>query len=145
MSVVASLYGVPFVEHYFNIKFSLAAVIVTFMWIGIAIGAPVIGFMTDKADKIKLSLSLCALLALLVFISILFLNIQSVIVLIVLFFMLGMACAGQALSFSLVSRNNEAFNRATAIGFNNIAVVISGFVFQPCGRRQSTTGLPVGE
>jgi MFS family permease len=57
--------------------------------------------------------------------------INQAFLLILLFFISGAACAGQALSFSLVSRNNKLEHHATAIGFNNMAVVISGFIFQP--------------
>ncbi|PHQ80370.1 MAG: MFS transporter, partial [Coxiella sp. (in: Bacteria)] len=35
------------------------------------------------------------------------------------------------LSFTLVKENNLSFNRGTAIAINNMAVVISGAIFQP--------------
>lgn len=131
MAVVASLYGIPFVEQYFNVPFSVAATIVTFMWIGIAIGSPLFGFIADKTNHIKRVLILCAMLGTIAFGLITLAPINSVTLLIMLFFAAGAACAGQALSFSLVSRNNKLEHRATAIGFNNMAVVISGFIFQP--------------
>ncbi len=131
MAVVASLYGVPFVESYFHLPFSSAASIVTFMWIGIAIGSPLFGFIADKTNRIHLTLSLCALLGAFSFAAIMLIPKHSFATLIVLFLLAGAACAGQALSFSLVSRNNKIEHRATAIGFNNMAVVISGFIFQP--------------
>ncbi|WP_440615570.1 MFS transporter [Cysteiniphilum sp. 6C5] len=131
MAVVASLYGIPFVEQYFNVPFSVAATVVTFMWIGIAVGSPLFGFLADKTEHIKRVLILCALLGVISFGFITLAPINSVIILVILFFAAGAACAGQALSFSLVSRNNQLEHRATAIGFNNMAVVISGFIFQP--------------
>ena len=131
MAVVASLYGVPFVEKYFHRNFSDAAILVTFMWIGIAIGSPISGFITDKTKKLKLSLIITAALGGISFSFILFSNIHHTGVLILLFFISGSSCAGQVLSFSLVSKNNKVEHKATAIGFNNMAVVISGFIFQP--------------
>ncbi|GGF88294.1 MULTISPECIES: MFS transporter [Cysteiniphilum] len=131
MAVVASLYGIPFVEQYFNVPFSVAATIVTFMWIGIAIGSPLFGFLADKTEHIKRVLVLCAVIGTVAFGFITLTPINSVTILVILFFAAGAACAGQALSFSLVSRNNKLEHRATAIGFNNMAVVISGFIFQP--------------
>ncbi|WP_151193705.1 MFS transporter [Cysteiniphilum sp. JM-1] len=131
MAVVASLYGIPFVEQYFNVPFSVAATIVTFMWIGIAVGSPLFGFLADKTEHIKRVLVLCAVIGTVAFGFITLAPINSVTVLVILFFAAGAACAGQALSFSLVSRNNKLEHRATAIGFNNMAVVISGFIFQP--------------
>lgn len=131
MAVVASLYGIPFVEQYFNVPFSTAATIVTFMWIGIAVGSPLFGFLADKMGRIKRVLILCAVIGTVAFGLITLVPINSVTLLVILFFAAGAACAGQALSFSLVSRNNKLEHRATAIGFNNMAVVISGFIFQP--------------
>ena len=131
MAVVASLYGVPFVQKYFNVSFADSAIIITFMWIGIAIGSPIAGFVTDKTRKLKSALVITAAVGAVAFFLILFANIGNVGLLILLFFAAGSACAGQVLSFSLVSKNNKAEHRATAIGFNNMAVVISGFIFQP--------------
>ncbi|WP_119328771.1 MFS transporter [Cysteiniphilum halobium] len=131
MAVVASLYGIPYVEQYFNVPFSVAATIVTFMWVGIAVGSPLFGFLADKMGHVKPILVLCAVLGVIAFGFITLAPITNVTVLIILFFTASAACAGQALSFSLVSCNNKLEHRATAIGFNNMAVVISGFIFQP--------------
>jgi MFS family permease len=49
----------------------------------------------------------------------------------VLLFLTGAACSGQALSFALVKENNLPSNNAAAIGFNNMAVVVAGAIFQP--------------
>ena len=131
MAVTASLYGIPFVEQYFKLSFSVAAFIVTFMWIGIAIGSPMFGFLADKMQTIKPILIICAVIGVIAFALITLTHITSTLMLILLFFISGASCAGQALSFSLISRNNKLEHRATAIGFNNMAVVISGFIFQP--------------
>lgn len=42
-----------------------------------------------------------------------------------------MAAAGQILTFALVKDNNRHSRIATAIGLNNMAVVIGGALFQP--------------
>lgn len=132
MAVVASLYGIPFIEQYFNVSFSVAATIITSMWIGIAIGSPLFGYIADKTQQIKRVLILCALIGTIAFGLITLTPVNSgVTTLIILFFAAGAACAGQALSFSLVLCNNKLEHRATAIGFNNMAVVISGVIFQP--------------
>ena len=49
----------------------------------------------------------------------------------ILLFLAGAACAGQALSFTVVKENNPRDVAASAIAFNNMAVVISGAIFQP--------------
>ena len=131
MAVVASLYGVPFVEKYFSLSFVDATIVITSMWIGIAIGSPVAGIIMDKTRQLKQTLVTMAILGMIAFYLILFGNISNITMLMILFFAAGNSCAGQVLSFSLISKNNKPEHRATAIGFNNMAVVISGFIFQP--------------
>ena len=46
-------------------------------------------------------------------------------------FIMGVATAGQILTFALVKDNNRHSVIATAIGLNNMAVVIGGALFQP--------------
>jgi MFS family permease len=46
-------------------------------------------------------------------------------------FMFGLAASGQALSFAVVKDNNSNHVTGTAIGFNNLAVVLGGAIFQP--------------
>ena len=131
MSVVASLYGIPFVEKYFHLRFNISATIITLMWFGIAIGAPIAGIIADTINKIKIILFSCALIGLISFCFIMLIPINNAYLLGLLFLFCGAACSGQAISFSLISKNNRLEHRATAIGFNNMAVVISGFIFQP--------------
>ena len=131
MAVVASLFGVPFVEQYFSIAHDTAANVVSMMWIGIAIGSPLLGFIADKSEQLIKVLFFSALLGVIAFGVIMLSPIQSTVLLAVLFFIAGIGCSGQSLSFSQVNKNNTAYNKSTAIGFNNMAVVISGFIFQP--------------
>ncbi len=131
MAAVASLYGPPFVEKYFHVSLEMSATIIVMMWVGIAIGSPIFGFMSDKSGNRKFWLSLTAILGALAFSVLLYAPINGLSLLIILFLLAGAACAGQALSFALVRDNNNENNLATAIGFNNMAVVLAGFIFQP--------------
>ena len=131
MAVVASLYGAPFIQAYFDLSPSSAAVVVTMMWIGIAIGAPLFGFLSDQTRQPRLWLIITALSGTVVFLLILLTATHHVSILILLFLLAGAACSGQALSFSLVKQATPPENQATAIGFNNMAVVVAGFIFQP--------------
>ena len=52
-------------------------------------------------------------------------------VVMLLVFVCGAACSGQALSFTVVKEMSAPRQRGAAIAFNNMAVVISGAIFQP--------------
>ncbi len=131
MAVVASLYGAPFVQKYFGLSLSNSATAVLLMWVGIAIGAPIFGFLSDKSGLPRFWLFATSLLGLCAFAIVMFIDINGFGVVCILFLLAGAACAGQALSFSMVKNANSENTQATAIGFNNMAVVIAGFIFQP--------------
>ena len=131
MTAVASLYGPDFFKAYFNYSIEIAAMLTTAMWVGVAVGAPLFGFLATKIFNNKFWLITAALIGALSFSIILYIPITSLIILTIAVFFAGVGCGGQALSFVLVKDNNEDENSATAMGFNNTAVVVSGFIFQP--------------
>lgn len=130
MSGFASLWGVPFLIHFDHLSANSAALASSMMWIGLAVGSPLLGiFCSVVGDKLT-ALRLSALFGVCVFAAVLLLHL-SLIALIALLFIAGAACAGQAISFAVVRQNNSPAVRSTAIAFNNMAVVISGALFQP--------------
>ena len=131
MSAFASLWGIPYLAQHYNIHISSSASLTALMWIGIAIASPLVGAWSDRIGKIKLPLVVCALIGLFGFTFVLLPVHLPLIVLGIMIFLAGSACAGQALSFALVRHLHTAENRSAAIGFNNMAVVVSGAIFQP--------------
>ena len=100
------------------------------MWLGLAVFSPLLGYLSTRWGNRKGALVLSSLLGVLAFIVILLLRVNPLI-LAVAVFLAGAACAGQALSFSLVKERSASVTVATAIAFNNMAVVISGALIQP--------------
>jgi len=129
MSAFASLWGVPFLEAK-GFSATIATQLVMLMWVGLAIGSPLIGFLSDRFNTRFLFLCLSALIGAIAFAIILFLPNNSFIITIMIL-LAGGACAGQALSFAVVSEQNNKATNAVAISFNNMAVVISGALLQP--------------
>ena len=76
-------------------------------------------------------MSLCSAVGLLSSMAILYVENISIPMLYGLLFLFGFACCGQSISFALVKENNLATRVGTAIGFNNMAVVTGGALFQP--------------
>jgi MFS family permease len=131
MAAFASLWGVPYFETVYGLTKSQSANLIALMWLGIALGSPVIGFLSDYMKSRRAPLVITAVLG---FFGFLVINAHLAIPLWmvgVCLFAAGVACGGQALSFAVVKDNNSNFNIAAAIGFNNMAVVISGAIFQP--------------
>jgi MFS family permease len=132
MSAFASLWGVRFLQHVYHISHSLAALSITFMWIGLAAGSPIVGALSELFATRKKILISCALLGLVSFSLVFFHVSKSYWLMCVFIFFAGFACAGQALSFAVVRDRKIAKDKlGAAIGINNMAVVISGAIFQP--------------
>lgn len=130
MSSFASLWGVPFLVSADHLEQTTAAFLCSFMWLGLALASPLLGIFSTAINNRVLPLYVSALTGAIAFGMVLECHF-SLITLGVLLFFAGAACSGQALSFTLVKENNSTTIKATAIAFNNMAVVISGAVFQP--------------
>ncbi len=130
MSTFASLWGVPFLVSAHHINQTLAAFLCSLMWLGLALASPLLGVLSSALNNRVLLLSLSAIVGGVAFGLVLEFNFSSLVIGLLLFFS-GAACAGQALSFTVVKENNPSSVTATAIAFNNMAVVISGAIFQP--------------
>lgn len=131
MAAFASLWGVPLLEKLYGIDKLTATGWVALMWIGIAVGSPLIGWWSDYIKSRRLPLTLSGIIG---FVSMLFVISGSdapQVLIGVALFLAGAACSGQALSFAVVNDNSLDKTRAAAIGFNNMAVVIAGAIFQP--------------
>lgn len=130
MSGFASLWGVPFLQHVDQLNKPQAAFLTSLMWIGLAVASPLLGWYATKTGNKVRGLYLSALLGFIAFAFVVHFKLPNYL-LGILIFLAGAACAGQALSFTVVKENNNAHNRGAAIAVNNMAVVISGAVFQP--------------
>lgn len=143
MSSFASLWGVPFLTTVDHLDATTAAFLCSFMWLGLAFASPLIGILSTRIKKRVMPLAISALLGVIAFGLILQFNFSPG-VLGLLLFMAGAACSGQALSFAVVKENNSSQEKGTAIAINNMAVVISGAIFQPLIGKLIETGNSLG-
>ncbi|MFN3234706.1 MAG: MFS transporter [Gammaproteobacteria bacterium] len=131
MAAFASLWGVPFLETVYGLSKIHASEMITLMWLGIAIASPLLGWFSDAIGSRRIPLAFSALIGIVAFFILDKGFDLSPVMIGLLVFLGGAACSGQALSFAVVRDNNPSHTMAAAIGFNNMAVVIAGAVFQP--------------
>lgn len=108
-----------------------AALIVSMIWIGLAIGSPLIGKLSDRFHRRKPFLVLVSFLGAIMSLAILYLPIENEWVLSTLFVCLGISASGQSLSFAKMADNVPEELRATAIGLNNTAVMLFAALLPP--------------
>ena len=131
IAAFASLWGVPFLIETYQIEKSQAALAIMMIWLGLAFTSPILGWYSNRLGRRCILLSFCAGIGFVCASIVIFISGVPFWLLCLLLFGFGMAAAGQILSFALVKDNNHKQVTATAIGFNNMAVVAGGALFQP--------------
>lgn len=128
---IAALWGVPFLIALHGIENTQAAFAISMLWIGVAISSPFWGWVSDHLGRRNLPLQICSVIGLVT--SILLIYVPSVPFwgTCVVLFLIGVAGAGQIVTFALVRENNRPSMTGAAVGLNNMAVVAGGALFQP--------------
>jgi len=129
--VFAAMWGVPYTEQLYHLSPTQAGMLVSCVWIGIGIGSPLFGWVSDWMGSRCIPLAVTAVIGLLTTLFILYMQHISLYLYALLMFFFGIGASGQALSFAVVKENNTPENVGTASGFNNFATVFGGAVLQP--------------
>ena len=125
ISLLGAIWGTYYLETR-GISKTLAANITSTIWLGLAIGSPLVGFLSDAIKNRRKPLFYCALLGILITSCISYWPTHSPWVFSCLYFSLGFIGAGQTLSFTALSEKVNQNEQATAMGINNTAVMLGG-------------------
>lgn len=131
IAIFAALWGVPYLEKKFFLLKTEAALAVSCMWLGLMIVSPLLGWLSDKIRRRKSLIVILAGVGTLASTYLLLTKNLTITGAYPLIFLMGAASSGQILTFALVKDTVKPNITATAIGFNNMAVVLGGAVFQP--------------
>jgi MFS family permease len=131
ISVFAALWGVPYMMSTFHISEPHAAMDVSTIWIGVAIGGPLLGWWSNVVHSRRLPLIIASVSGLIGSFCILYVYFVPEYIMDVFFFMLGVAGSSQAVGFGLVKDNNPPDQAGTAAGLNNMLILLGGATLQP--------------
>ncbi len=131
IAVFAALWGVPYLQEKYQVSVVVASGMCSMIWLGIGIGSPLLGWISDRFNSRRLALSISAIFGLSATLIILYVPYVSVSWVYAVLFMLGLGAGGQTVSFAVVKDNNPAHLVGTACGFNNLSVLLGGAIFQP--------------
>lgn len=130
--VFAELWGSIYLQKSLNLNPVAASSYITLIWVGIAVGSPIIGIFSQSIKQRRLPLLWMATLGLIT--SILLISCPEYLSsagLYLVMFCLGFSASGCILTFSVVKENNHSDTLGSAIGFNNMMVVAGGALLQP--------------
>jgi MFS family permease len=131
LSAFAELWSIPYFEVAHHLGKMQAASLNTAIFLGWAIGGPLVGLISDKIKQRRLFVTFGAFFAF-VFISIiLYLPIQSFVLCYVLMFLFGFATSSQVLVFPLGKETNSDKMAGTSLALVNAFVMMGGLIFQP--------------
>ncbi|WP_395947073.1 MFS transporter [Caedibacter taeniospiralis] len=137
VEVIGSMSGVSYLAHFFSQTVSAGAVSV--VWLGLGLGSPLVGLISDKLGNRKKVLLACAVFGVVISLMLNWLPIDSYSLFSVLMFLLGVAAGAQTLSFAVIIENVPQVLTATAVGFNNMFVLLGVWA------AQNVTGIVLGK
>lgn len=108
-----------------------ASLTVSILWLGYAVGCPLLGAISDAWKRRVRILSLGALLGLLSIASIVLIPVSLHALFYVGYFVLGMATASSSVAFATIAEKVPSNIRASALGLNNCLIMLSGGLMSP--------------
>ena len=130
-SAFAELWGPSYLKVAFNFSNTEAATANSMIFLGWAIGGPLVGMLSDRLKQRRLPITVGAIVAAILMSIVMFVpNIpkHDVFTLLLLF---GVFSSAQVLTFAIAREISSQKAAATAIAFNNMIIMLSGLVFQP--------------
>ncbi len=129
--IFAELWGVPYLMQTYHYSASMVSALMVWYWLGMGIGSPLAGWLSNILKSRKKVLSSCLILGLFFVYLVAYGPVLSYVSLSICLFFFGLSAAGQSLAFAVVQDRNNPATVGTAIGINNMFVVVSGAIFQP--------------
>ncbi len=131
ISLLGELWGVIYLTQARHLSTTQAANIASMMFIGMIIGSPAMGWLSDKFQRRRTPMVVSAALILIVVLLITYANISSVSILMALFFFLGLLASAQVLSYPTIAESNPATVTGTAMSIVAIMLNLASFIAQP--------------
>ncbi len=125
------LWGVPYMMAKHGLDRPVAAGSVSLILVGWAVGAPLLGWLSDRLGRRKLPLVGAAIVAVGTIVAVINAPGLPLIVVNGLMFVHGVASAGMVICFAAVRENAPAAVAGTAVAFVNMSVTATGAIFQP--------------
>lgn len=131
ITAFAALWGIPCLVALYGVSTTVASGACSMIWMGIGLGSPLIGWWSDRIGKRCLPLTIASVIGVISLLLALYVPYFPFALIYLFLFLFGIAASGQSLSFGLVKDQSKSHVVGTAIGFNNMAVVAGGALFQP--------------
>lgn len=127
----AGLWGVPFFETRYGIDRATAAGMASMVLIGLAVGSPFFGWVSDRIKRRRLPLVCGLLMCLISFVTLVYTPALPISLATVLALTCGFGAAAQITCFAAARESSPDELSGTTLGITNGVVTSAGAVFQP--------------
>lgn len=127
----AELWGPSFLHRVYGMSEQLSGLAISVIFLGLAIGGPVIGWISDRVGFRRPILVASAILSLILMSVVLYVPHLPIVLLFVLLFFYGISNMGIALSYAVAGELNPRPIAGISIAFTNMASVLVAAALQP--------------
>lgn len=131
IAAFAELWAVPFLMQAYDYTRPFAAIITSAIFCGIAVGSPLLGYLSSGFDNEKRFIRVCCLGALFLLTIIVWVTTLSTPLLVGLMFLYGALTSHMLLCFTYVRRLHKLQDAGLVIGFTNMVIMATSALFQP--------------
>lgn len=129
--VLGTLWGVLFLTQAYGVSFTEAASITSFIFFGMIIGSPIVGWISDRIQSRKTLMVVGTLLGILILLSLMTTHHWGVPELGMAFFMLGFLMSAQVMSYPMLAEINSVDTTGTAMSLLAILLNLTCAAIQP--------------
>lgn len=127
----SEMWGVSYIQHKLGISVEYAAYANSMIFLGWAIGGPIIGALSDYLNERIRLMQLFSIICFITFILVLYLPYISYSILCVLLFVFGVSNSCVGLSYTLATEIVDKKISSTSLAFTNMVSVLLGALFVP--------------
>lgn len=130
MSVLGSLWGTPFLMHKYNITNTTAGGIITMLFLGMATGSPIFGWLSDYINRRKIIMLISSCGALISLVIVVYpqwpISVSSIAL-----FTYGLFTGGFFVCFAAAREADNTHSTGATMGFMNMINMVGGALGQP--------------
>ncbi len=131
ISIFGSFWGGNFLRSDYSISMLKAMGLLAWIWIGVAVGGPILGWVSKVTQKRKPMLILGSILGIISSCAIIYFHAPPYWFMAIALFLFGVGASAQAVTFGLISDINKPEIYGTASGINNMAIILGGVFLLP--------------
>ena len=121
-------WGIMFLHQVQHLSRPAASVVTSAMFIGLMVGSPVFGWISDRLCNRRLPMLTGAIFSIVAILPVMYLPHLSQLTLVLLFFLIGFMSSAQIISYAVVAESNRAALTGASEGLASILIMSGGFL-----------------